>query len=266
MLDPIRKLFKGKQARRHALPAGERAYVIGDVHGRRDLLEVLIKAIEQDIDTAEEVRSSVIFLGDLIDRGPDSKGVIDLARTWTDYRAIRFLMGNHEEMFLDSFKDLEVLRHFLKHGGRETIMSYGVTRKQFNSLTVEELQDLIKKLVPKEHRHFIKRFEDKIEMGDYLFVHAGINPKRPMAEQRSRDMRWIREPFLNNTDRHSHMIVHGHTILEEIDERPNRIGIDTGAYRFGKLTALVLEGDSRRFIQTVEKKSGKIKAVHLDAD
>ena len=265
MFEPFRNIFKGKSRPRGAhLPEGERAYVIGDIHGRADLFEVLIKAIEEDDKQAGPAEATVILLGDLIDRGPDSAGVIKLARLWAECRKVLFLTGNHEEMFLDSFKDEGVLRHFLKHGGRETIISYGVTKKEFNNSTLEQLQELLRERVPKGDRKFLKSFADMIEMGDYLFVHAGINPKRAVDEQKRSDLRWIREPFLNHKDEHSHVVVHGHTIFEEIDERHNRIGIDTGAYRHGVLTALVLEGDTRRYIQSVEKKKGGIKIVKKD--
>lgn len=265
MFEPFRKIFSSKSApKRSHVPDGERAYVIGDVHGRLDLLDALVRAIEEDDKAAGDAQTTVIFLGDLIDRGPQSAGVIKLARLWEEYRTIRFLIGNHEEMFLDSFKDIEVLRHFLKHGGRETILSYGVSEKEFNKASTEEVQAMMKELVPKGDRKFLKGFEDMIEMGDYMFVHAGINPKRPMDEQKARELRWIREPFLNHKDRHSHIVVHGHTITEDIEEKKNRIGIDTGAYRHGVLTALVLEGDTRRYIQAAEKNKGGIKIVKKD--
>ena len=262
MFEPLRKMFSGKGAKKPAsLPSGERAYVIGDIHGRFDLFEALIKAIEEDDATAGAATTSVILLGDLIDRGPDSAKVIQLARLWCEHRAIRFLAGNHEEMFLDAFDDLEVLRHFLKHGGRETILSYGLRKKDFNKATLAELQQMMRDAVPPGDIAFLRGFEDMIELGDYLFVHAGINPRKALEDQKPSELRWIRDPFLKHKDRHSHIVVHGHTITEEIDERKNRIGIDTGAYRYGRLTALVLEGETRRYIQAVEKKKGGIKIV-----
>ena len=266
MFEPIKKMFSGKPAKRRAsVPEGVRAYVIGDIHGRFDLFEELIKAIEEDDGACgSKAQTSIILLGDLVDRGPDSYGVIKLARLWDEYRNIRYLMGNHEEMFLESFDDTAVLRHFLKHGGRETILSYGVTRKEFNTASLEELQLIMQSKVPASDIEFMASFEDMIELGDYLFVHAGINPKKPLDEQQPGELRWIREPFLKYKEKHSHIVVHGHTITEEIDERKNRIGIDTGAYRYGRLTALVLEGDTRRYIQSVEKKSGNIKIVKRD--
>ena len=258
-------MFSGKDdKRRTRLPAGQRAYVIGDIHGRFDLFEALIKAIEEDDASATPAATTMILLGDLIDRGPDSAGVVKLARLWNEYRSLRCLIGNHEEMLLDALEDIDVLRHFLRHGGRETILSYGITKKEFNKASLEELQALMKARIPSEDLDFIRKCEDMIEMGDYLFVHAGVNPKRPLNEQKPRELRWIRDAFLNHKDSYSHMIVHGHTITEKVEERKNRIGIDTGAYRFGRLTALVLEGDTRRYIQAAEKKKSGIKIVKKD--
>ncbi|MGB7408804.1 MAG: metallophosphoesterase family protein [Pontixanthobacter sp.] len=264
MFQPLKKMFSAKDAsRRAAMPDGQRAYVIGDIHGRNDLLIKLVAAIEAD-DAAlrqialEPVDTSVILLGDLIDRGPDSAGVIATARALDERMTLRCLMGNHEEMFLDAFEDTGVLRHFLKHGGRETILSYGISRKDFNACDLKELQALIHERVPADHLDYLRGFEDMITLGDYLFVHAGIDPLKPLDEQSTRELRWIRESFLSHKERHSHIVVHGHTITEDVDERKNRIGIDTGAYRHGRLTALVLEGDTRRYIQAVEGKAGGI--------
>ena len=267
MLKPILKIFNSKAKKKRArVPEGERLYVIGDIHGRYDLFDALVRAIEADDMEADDAETTIILLGDLVDRGPDSASVIKLARLWEEYRTIRYLIGNHEEMFLEAFDDLEVMRHFLKHGGRETILSYGVSKKTFNNSSSEELQELMERNVPQSDREFLSAFEDMIIVGDYLFVHAGINPKRSLEDQKPRELRWIRDPFLQYKDRHSHIVVHGHTITKEIDERKNRIGIDTGAYRFGTLTSLVLEDDQRRYIQAVEKKKGGIKVVHKSGE
>ncbi|MGB7373794.1 metallophosphoesterase family protein [Pontixanthobacter sp.] len=266
MFNPIRKAFRRKSSQRAPrLPEGERVYAIGDIHGRRDLFDALVAAIEKDDRKSGKANTTIVLLGDLIDRGPDSAGVIKAARALQDRHTVRYLIGNHEEMLLDAFKSIDVMRHFLKHGGRETILSYGVSIKTFNGSTTEELQKMMKALIPKSDRNFIKGFEEIIEIGDYVFVHAGIDPERPVSEQRRRDTRWIRDPFLNSTKQHSHMIVHGHTIAEEIDQRANRIGLDTGAYKFGKLTAIVLQGTTRRYIQAIEDANGTILIQKRDA-
>lgn len=255
MLQRLRKLIGAHPqaaAMLPAVPAGERIYAIGDIHGRLDLFEALIEAIEHDDrDAASPARSTVILLGDLVDRGPASAQVVARARAWQDQRAVRILAGNHEEMFLSAFDDIEVLRHYLKHGGRETLLSYGIDRDTYDEATIEQVRHLMEAAVPQQDRDFIAAFESAVVIGDYLFVHAGIRPQVPFDQQERRDMRWIREPFLRFAGPHPFMVVHGHTISQTADVQPNRIGIDTGAFRTGVLTALVLEGTGRRFIQAV---------------
>ncbi|ANY20915.1 diadenosine tetraphosphatase [Tsuneonella dongtanensis] len=253
MFEPLRQIFRSKPAPvRAKVPAGERFYVIGDIHGRRDLYEALIEAIEEDDKAAAPARTTVVLLGDLVDRGPDSAGVVELSIEWGRRRRVELLAGNHEEMFLQSFDNEGVLRHFLRHGGRQTILSYGVPRQQYDEASLEELQDIMGRSVPPAHRDYLAAAKDHFVAGDYLFVHAGILPDVALEEQKQHHLRWIREPFLEHDAPHDYFVVHGHTIAESIDLRSNRIGIDTGAYRTGCLTALVLEGDSRRIIQAVE--------------
>lgn len=243
------------------VPVGQRWYVMGDIHGRCDLFEALAQAIELDDAQSSPADTTIVLLGDLVDRGPDSAGVVAAAQAWQTRRKVRCLAGNHEEMFLDSFTDLEVLRHFLRHGGRETIFSYGLDRETYNMLTLEELQVEMERLVPAADREFLAGLEEWVEAGDYLFVHAGIDPNRPLDEQRRSDMLWIRERFLRHADPFSHVVVHGHTIFESVEDTGHRIGIDTGAFRTGRLTALVLEGSARRTIQAVERE-GAISIEH----
>lgn len=263
MFNQLRKLFgkSAASAATHALPPGERVYAIGDIHGRIDLFDALINAIEQDDrDTPPAGQTTIILLGDLVDRGPGSAQVVARAREWQARRPVRILAGNHEQMFLDSFDNNDILRHFLRHGGRETLLSYGLDEEVANAITLEELGEMLPGLVPQEERDFIAGFENCVAIGDYLFVHAGIRPGLPLEEQTRHDMLWIREPFLGYEDDHPFMVVHGHTIFETVDERPNRIGIDTGAFRSGILTALVLEGSGRRYIQAVE--DGGLITIH----
>lgn len=244
---------------------GQRVYAIGDIHGRGDLFAVLKDAIEEDARDAEADGKDVlvILLGDLVDRGPDSAGVIETARKWRKQRDVRILMGNHEEMFLDSFQNKETLRHFMRHGGRETLMSYGVDKKTFTKASLAELQLVLNEVVPEKHRKFVSKFEDMVLVDDYLFVHAGIEPGVSLEDQKKRHLRWIREPFLSHKGSHGPVVVHGHTITEDPVDAGNRIGIDTGAYSSGRLTALVLEGRKRRFITVRQAKSGKIKTEGL---
>ena len=254
MFAPLRQLFGSKAATPPppAVPAGTRYYVIGDIHGRCDLFEALIAAIEADDAARAEARTTVVLLGDLVDRGPDSAGVIARARAWESERKVVLLAGNHEEMFLEAFDDPVMLRHFLRHGGRQTILSYGVSRERYDSATFDELRELMAGAVPAEDLRYLARARDYLVAGDYVFVHAGISPEVPLADQKPEHLRWIREPFLEHDLPHERVVIHGHTITDAIDERTNRIGIDTGAYRSGRLTALALEGTERRIIQAVE--------------
>lgn len=254
MFSRFRQRFKGTQpAPAATLPAGQRVYAVGDIHGRSDLLAALISAIEHDDAQRKVADTTVILLGDLIDRGPDSAGVIRLARAWQQSRPVRILMGNHEEMLLDALRRIEVLRHFLRFGGRETLLSYPIDPAEYARAELEELILMANAVIPAEDLAFIRSFEDQIELGDYLFVHAGIRPGVPLAEQKTSDLRWIREPFIDHELPFGPLVVHGHTITEAVDIRANRIGIDTGAYRSGRLTALGLEGRQRWLISAVEQ-------------
>ena len=167
MLDAIRSFFRNRpQVPLPTVPEGERYYLIGDIHGRLDLFEAMVAAIEDDDSSREPCDTQVILLGDLVDRGPDSAGVVALARNWQDERKVRVLAGNHEQMMLDAFKKPEILRHFLKHGGRETVLSYGLSKKQFNAMTLEEKFAALPQLNSKTERDYIASFEDYIIAGD----------------------------------------------------------------------------------------------------
>jgi len=238
------------QAPGAAVPEGERVYAIGDIHGRLDLFLELIRAVEEDDAAGERARTTFVLLGDLIDRGPDSAGVIRAARDWGRRRNVRILCGNHEEMLLLALEKEDALRPFLRHGGRETVLSYPVTPQAYAQASWDELRALMKSAIPADDISFIRGFEQSIRIGDYLFVHAGIMPGVPLGAQRESDFRWIREPFLSHTGDHGCVVVHGHTVTEDVALRPNRIGIDTGAYASGRLTALALEGTGRRIVET----------------
>jgi serine/threonine protein phosphatase 1 len=234
------------------VPEGQRVYAIGDVHGRLDLFEQLIAMIEADDAGRGAAETTIILLGDLIDRGPDSAGVVDAARAWGERRRVRAIAGNHEEMLLKSFGRLETLRHFLRFGGRETLLSYPISRSLYEQMNLEELQAHLPDLVPSEHIGYFEAMEDRIAIGDYLFVHAGIRPGVPVEQQKIADMRWIRDTFIDDPRDHGVVVVHGHTICDQVEEMPNRIGIDTGAFMSGRLTSLALEGTSRWYLTASE--------------
>ncbi|MBS0503859.1 MAG: serine/threonine protein phosphatase [Proteobacteria bacterium] len=234
------------------VPDGLRVYAIGDIHGRRDLLDQLLFRIEADDKARGAARSQLIFLGDLVDRGPNSAGVVQRALE-IDHsgRLARFLMGNHEEVFLKALGgSLEALRFFVKIGGRATILSYGISEAEYDAMDYETLLPTLIARVPQAHVDFLRGFENQIAIGDYLFVHAGIRPRVPFEEQVGGDLRWIRSEFLDFRGDHGAVVVHGHTITDDVEERPNRIGIDTGAFASGRLTAVGLEGGERWFLNT----------------
>jgi len=262
MFQALRQIFaRGDDGPAAAIPPGQRVYAMGDIHGRLDLFEALVSAIDADDAAAAPAETTVILLGDLVDRGADSAGVIALARAWQQRRRVRILAGNHEEMFLRSFKSLEMFRHFLRHGGRETVLSYGVDRVAFVHADLEEAQAMMRAAVPAEDVAFLEGFEDMIAIGDYLFVHAGIDPRVPIEEQKVHDLRWIREPFLSHPGVHGPVVVHGHTICDAPEDCGNRIGIDTGAYMTGRLTALALEGTTRRYLDAIQSEDGAVAAA-----
>lgn len=236
------------------VPQGQRVYAIGDIHGRLDLLDALLTAIDADDASRPAARTTLILLGDLVDRGPDSAGVIERARRLLANpgggRTVRILCGNHEEMFVRSFDEVEMLRPFLRHGGKETLYSYGVDKRALTAAELEDAQAMMQAAVPQADRDFIATFEDMVTIGDYAFVHAGVDPLTRLDEQRASTLRWIREPFLSHDEQFGKVVVHGHTITEDAVLRANRIGIDTGAYASGRLTALALEGAERRLIET----------------
>jgi serine/threonine protein phosphatase 1 len=244
------KLFSKKPASTephgHA-PDGLRLYAVGDIHGRVDLLDDLLAQIHADEARRGPAETHLIFLGDLVDRGPTSAQVIDRLIALEQSRPrVRFLMGNHEEVYLKAIKgDLAALKFFVKIGGRETILSYGIDEESYRDADFEELLALWQARVPAEHIAFLDRFEDLIIFGDYAFVHAGVHPARSFDDQRATDLRWIRDTFLDHRTRLEKVVVHGHTITDAVEFKPHRIGTDTGAYMSGRLSALGLElGDT----------------------
>ncbi|MBB6505140.1 serine/threonine protein phosphatase 1 [Sphingomonas endophytica] len=243
----LRQLIGWPPARRAAVPAGMRVYAVGDVHGRADLLEPLLGWIAEDhARRGGEAALQIVFLGDLIDRGPASAKVIDLVANGGPAGAQQHVLsGNHEEMLLAILAgETEGVASWLDHGGAETLESYGVDPARFWADS-EGLPRVLRAAIPSRHLALLRAMLDQVRIGDYLFVHAGIRPGVPIEDQAARDLRWIRKDFLTSTADHGPVVVHGHTIVPKVDHRHNRIAIDTGAYRTGRLTALGLEGQAR---------------------
>jgi serine/threonine protein phosphatase 1 len=231
---------------------GYRAYVVGDVHGRLDLLDRLLGEVRRDRAERPGRKTLLVFLGDLIDRGPNSAQVIDRLRAYrADQVRTVFLLGNHEEVLLRILKgDTSLIPSWLRYGGARCLQSYGADPRRIAAQDDAQALAAIRHAIPKEHQTFLESFVDTCRFGDYLFVHAGIRPGVSIDQQLQTDLRWIREPFLFDDTDHGCVVVHGHTISTEVEERHNRIGIDTGAYRTGLLTAVALEGTDRWYLDT----------------
>lgn len=231
---------------------GYRAYVVGDIHGRLDLLDRLIESIHAEIERDRPQKVVLVFVGDLIDRGPDSAGVVERLRKYR-HPGVRLvvLLGNHEEVLLRILEgDSSLVESWLEFGGAECLQSYGVDPFKIQAMEPRAALQLIVKAVPQSHTRFLSECADTFRFGDYLVVHAGIRPGIAVDQQLQSDMRWIREPFLGDDSDHGFVVVHGHTIRPEVEVRANRIGIDTGAYASGRLTALAIEGAERWFLDT----------------
>jgi serine/threonine protein phosphatase 1 len=249
-----RWLVKGESGSRKwpQTEEGARIYAIGDIHGRLDLLDRLLDKIINHAKNTNGLDKQLIFLGDYIDRGPDSKGVIDriVGLKWPRWKLVA-LRGNHDQMVLEFFNNPDVYQAWREFGADETIMSYQVRPPSHVSPSeyARVAHDLKEKLPP-SHLNFIQESAYSHFSGDYMFVHAGIRPSIPLNEQTPDDLMWIREDFLRSKRRLDKVIVHGHTPTPTPVVKPYRIGIDTGAYATECLTALVLESEKKEFLQT----------------
>jgi serine/threonine protein phosphatase 1 len=244
--DPILTLFAP------TVPEGRRVYAIGDVHGRMDLLDQLIRLIGADDARRPPMQTEIILLGDLIDRGPDSAAVVARAMTGSvGFAPLVTLMGNHEEQMVDSVAgDGEMISAWLFYGGKDTLRSFGVPEEIIASDDEGLMMRAARAVVPSDVIRWLRALPISLRIGDYLFVHAGIRPGVPLDAQDPVDMRWIRRDFLDSEADHGAVIVHGHSIQPDVQLCHNRIGIDTGAYASGKLTAIGLEGTDRWILET----------------
>lgn len=238
------------QRRPAAVPGGVRVYAIGDIHGRVDLLHEVHERMMNDYKNCAQTKH-VIYLGDYIDRGPYSRDVLEtLIVGGPPGTLATHLLGNHEATLLRFLEDSTVGPDWLAFGGAATLLSYGINPR-IGDLSPETLALLQRELsvkLPPSHKHFLESLRTQQMIGDYFFVHAGIRPGIPLDQQQPSDLIWIRDQFLESEDFHGKIIVHGHSYETEPEVCPNRIGIDTGAYATGRLTCLVLEGTSRRFL------------------
>ncbi len=228
------------------LTEGRRLYAIGDIHGRRDLLDGVIARIRDDLSARPHPHPLVVFLGDYIDRGPDSRGVIEtLIGLEGSGLPARFLLGNHDTYLTAYLNDPDWMDrplHWLHTamGGAATLASYGVPDALEGRPRVTHAA--FRAAFPASHAAFLAGCGLYMQVGGYVFVHAGIRPGRPLEAQVQEDLIWIREPFLTSTADFGFKVVHGHTIVPKVEHHRNRIAIDTGAVKTGVLSCLVLEG------------------------
>ncbi len=245
------KFLKGKE-KSAMTPDGKRIYAIGDIHGCAEELDMLLDMIAED--AGDPSNAELVFLGDYVDRGPDSKGVLDRLIMLQKKRAESvFLKGNHEAIMLDFLSDPEDMYHWLDWGGEETLQSYGIS--QILGRPPEELAAELKTKMPAAHKSFLNSLSLTHAQGDYLFVHAGVRPGVDLADQQEEDLLWIRKRFHNASpkERPDFVVVHGHQPMKRPLDAGWRIAVDTGACWSGQLTAVVLEGKDRRFLSTSNK-------------
>jgi serine/threonine protein phosphatase 1 len=243
------------------VPPGVCVYAVGDIHGRVDLLEQMHRLIAEDAALLTPgTNKVVVYLGDYVDRGLDSRRVIDLLirKQLLDCHAVH-LLGNHDAWLLSFLVDPGIGPTWLRYGGDATMLSYGVRLQgpPDDLHAYAQVQSRLRERIPRRHVEFLQSLELSFESGDYLFVHAGVNPASELDQQIADDLLWIREPFLSSTRDLGRVVVHGHTVESEPVVRANRIGIDTGACWTGRLTCLVLEEGEFRFLATGGKAHGE---------
>ena len=241
----------------YSIPEDVRVYAIGDIHGYADVLAQMHEVIEEDIHKRPVDTAQIVYVGDYIDRGPDSKGVLDMLIKRPEVAPhIRhvFLMGNHENGMIEFMKEPDGQRKdWLAWGGLEALESYGVEADGKSDLSEQAsaLAEKLKQALPPEHLEFLTNLDLKHELGGYVFAHAGIRPGTPLQDQVKQDLIMIREPFLSSEFMHEKRVVHGHTIVKTkgVDIRPNRINLDSGLYSGGPLSCAVLEKETVRIIE-----------------
>jgi serine/threonine protein phosphatase 1 len=254
VLTNIIKNFR-KSLRQHVTPhapKNQRIYAIGDIHGEADLLKQIHEIITADASNFNG-KKTIVYLGDYIDRGEQSCQVIELllSNPLKTFEPI-YLRGNHERAMLDFIEFPGAAATWLTFGGREALNSYGIPLEYIPSMQhVGEIAEQLDDVLPNEHRRFLTTTcIDSWQCGSYYFVHAGIRPGIDLENQTQEDKLWIRDEFLCSSINHGAIVVHGHSITMQPELLPNRIGIDTGAFNTGVLTALVLEGKEQRLLQT----------------
>ncbi|MBX6426998.1 MAG: serine/threonine protein phosphatase [Variibacter sp.] len=232
-----------------AIPAGTRIYAIADIHGCCDLLEHVLARIDEDLARHPIAGPMEVFLGDYVDRGPDSRDVINVLVDRGRTRNAVFLRGNHEALLLGFLQDPRVLDAWRELGGFATLLSYGVAPSSGTTDKMRDLSQRLRRALPPAHRAWLAALKSHLVVGDFFFVHAGVDPDRPLDRQREEDLLWIREKFLASQRDFGKVVVHGHTPVAAPEVHANRIAIDTGAFATGRLTCLVLEARTLRWLR-----------------
>lgn len=242
-------MAQGVDFSRAAAPDGMRLYAIGDVHGRFDCLARMHAVIAAEIARDRPADWRVVHLGDYVDRGPQSRQVLDFlaAACARDSRNIA-LMGNHDEGFLDFLANPANDRLFLNFGGFDTAASYGVLLDVHSGAALAESHRELLDAMPDAHFAFLRDLRRSASFGDFFFCHAGVRPGVPLEAQDPHDLIWIRREFLDHAGLFEKVIVHGHTPVRTPEAKPNRVNVDTRAYETGCLTCLVVEGREKRFL------------------
>jgi serine/threonine protein phosphatase 1 len=252
----LRKTTQGLST--SSLPAtadGERIYAIGDVHGRLDLLELLMRRMERDVQSRDECPTRVILLGDLIDRGPYSRQLLDLAQRSHSDR-VTVLLGNHEDLLLESaYGNAAAQRAWLQLGGDATLRSFGLDSRELGAASADDMADALCEVLGDRTLAWLDSLPLWFESGDYFFCHAGIRPGVPLHRQRRQDLLAIRKKFLSSQQYHGAVIVHGHSETDQIVFDRNHINVDTAAYRTGVLSAVGLQGTLQWSIATYREHS-----------
>jgi serine/threonine protein phosphatase 1 len=241
-------LSSRRRKRLARVPQGTRVYAVGDVHGRADLLAQLLSEIDADLKAHPVPQAIHVFLGDYIDRGPDSRQVLDLLIARSQRHETIFLMGNHEVLVEQFLRNPESFAIWRDVGGIDTLLSYGIRPPPNPDVTEQPmLARRLAEVLPPAHRQFLRSLKRSFICGDFFFVHAGVRPGVPLSQQADEDLFWIRDEFLNSKEKFGKFVVHGHNPVMGVEFHANRINIDTGAFVTGRLSCLRIESDEALF-------------------
>ncbi|MGU3390554.1 metallophosphoesterase [Sphingomonas sp. M1A8_2b] len=241
-----------RKGRAPDMPPGKRIYAIGDIHGRLDLLRGLLAQIERDIADRPPAKTQIVVLGDFIDRGPDSVKIATIFAAQKARSGFVVLKGNHEAALIDGLRgDRAALDLWIDHGGDATLRSFGASEAEIFPRDTRELLETVRRIIPKPIATWLVKLPMLYRLGNYVFVHAGIRPGIPIRKQTPDDLLWIRDEFIASDADHGAIVVHGHTVFEDgVSLKSNRIGVDTGAVRTGRLSAVGLEGNAQWVLDT----------------